>query len=300
MEIAVETWGMTRVEKNRRKVDNLYLRIPSQSVYCLLGPDGSGKTTVLKMLLGLKKFTSGGGKCLGYDLMEDAFLAREKAALVEENNNLYSFLKVGHLLNMCRSFYPAWKEEIPEKYLKEAVPREKKVGSLSLPQKNFLALAISLAAGPEIVFIDEPSLQYDSYTRGAYVQMLKDEVVEAGKTLVMVSRYYRDVERMAHRVGLFYRGSLLQTLSPDDERIRERHIKVNFEQEPPPELLEQEGISRVHRIKKGDNNYLLSVVENFDAVWHKCHEVPHSCLKEIPVDFEVLLKPYLEEEGKDD
>lgn len=303
VEMAVETWGMTAKVKGGHPVDNLYMRVPEGSAYLLLGPAGSGKTTLLKILLGLKRYTFGEGICLGHNLVlrEEHPAIREKAALVEEENRLYPVLKVKDMIKLCRGFYSSWDEELTQRYLQDLVSPDDRVSVLSSARKNLLALVLALAPRPRLLLLDEPSFQYDAGTRDAFFELLQKEVIAPGNTLLMASRCFKDAERMAHQVGLFYRGRLLETLPSGDSRLQERHIKVYFQEEPPPGFWEKEGISRVHPVIKGDYNYLVSVVDNFSGIWEACRKLSPVYLEEVPVDFEILLKPYLEEEaGKHD
>jgi len=173
--------------------------------------------------------------------------------------------------------------------------------TLSLSQRNLLALTAALAPQPELVLLDEPSLHYDSSTFSTYIELIKNEVIEPGRTILMASCYYGEVERLAHQVGLFYQGRLWETLNPEDNRLWERHIKVTFEQEPPESLWKQWGISRVHRIVEGKPGYLVGVTENFNEIWEACRRHSPALLEEVPVDFERLLRPHLEEKtGEND
>jgi len=201
-------------------VDNLYLRIPWGKSFCLLGPSGAGKTSILQLLLGIKRVAQGEGICLGFDLVRQFVPIREKTSLVEEEPRLYDFLKVKEMIDFCRSLYPHWNHQLLWGALLEVgINEEIKVGSLSPAYQSLLALLLALAPQPELLLIDEPCRHYgyhNTHTWPFFARLIEEQLQDPQRTVLMVSRELGELESMVDQVGLLDQGKLRDTFTPEE------------------------------------------------------------------------------------
>ncbi len=219
MEMAIETWGLTkRYRRNNVALHNIYLRIPRGVGHALLGPPGAGKTTFLKIIMGMQKPSSGGGFCMGFDLVTENILIREKVGFVTGDINLYGHLSVQDMLKLTRSFYPSWNEPLVRKYLDGfALSPRKKVRDLSYEQRYLLALLLAISFDPGLLILDEPTVLFkDDELRQTFFQAVKKELVERGKTALLFTRDLEEIKMLATVVSLIYGGQLLGTYQIDE------------------------------------------------------------------------------------
>ncbi len=327
MEMAVETWGLTRKTRKGIPVDNLYLRIPWGSSYCLLGPPGAGKTEICKLLLGIKKATAGGGFCLGFDLTRESLSIRERLGYVEENPVLYSNLRVREMVDLCRSFYGPWQKNLQETQGSEGgsadklwqdnlwreetlwialrqvgVEAEDRVYQLSSAHKSLLALLLALAPRPELLIVEEPSLQYDICTRGVFFSLLQEQMQDLNCAVLITSRWWGELERQTDTVGLLSQGRLQGTLSSPElsSRLlpeeRKTHIRLAFSEAPPEQFFEHPHLQEVRKEEEG--TYLLVAIQNSEDLREHVRQFSPQAWEELFPGAEELLALYSKpEEG---
>ena len=200
-------------------VDRLSLRVASGETYGLIGPDGAGKTTTTRVILGLLSRTGGESSILGFDSMHDMYQIRERVGYIAQQfalppnltvmENMQFFAGV-HSVNATQQ-----KKRIPELLafagLSEFTGRL--AGKLSGGMKKKLALACSLIHDPQVVLLDEPTLGVDPVSRREFWSLLGDLRAEKGLTIFVCTPYMDEAERCT-RVGLVYQGRLIVDDSP--------------------------------------------------------------------------------------
>lgn len=297
MALAVETVGLTKEFDSFKAVDGLDLQVPEGSVFGFLGPNGSGKTTTLRMLLGIIRPTSGGGKVLGYDMVKGSLEVRARTGYMAEAPEMYGYMTGEELIRFCRSFYPTWEDGLVKKYSDLFdLPLKSKLGSLSKGMKSQLALIIALAPNPALLILDEPTSGLDPIKRVQFLNIIMQEIVDTGRTVFFSSHQLSDVERVCDRVAFIKGGRLIKIASMDKLKTQEKIIRVVFQKEPPPGAWDRPGIKKVQR---EGNGYLVTVEDNFTEIFESCKNLPHFMIEVIDQNLEDLFVSYVGG-GRDD
>lgn len=218
MEMAIETWGLTKKYRSGIAVNNVYLRIPCGKAHGLLGPPGAGKTTFIKMLMGFKKPTSGGGFCLGYDLVTESNILREKVGYIAADTVPYKYLTINETFGFTRNFYADWDDNLVDKYLDIfGLSRRMPVKKLSADKRILLNLILALAPRPELLILDEPTESViEPSVKIDFFSAVDNEVVANEKTVLLASRHLDDIKMLTGELSLIYRGKLLGNFTADD------------------------------------------------------------------------------------
>ncbi len=220
---AIFAKDMAKVFKTRggpiTAVDHISFSVASGETFGLIGPDGAGKTTSLRVLLGLLRRTAGNSSILGSDSMQDTYVIREKVGYIAQQFSLPTDLTVMENMRFFARVHSLSEEEqerrIPD--LLELAGLEnftsRLSGNLSGGMKKKLALACSLVHGPQVVVLDEPTLGVDPVSRREFWALLGNLRVERGLTVFVCTPYMDEAER-CNTVGLMYAGRLIATDTP--------------------------------------------------------------------------------------
>jgi ABC-2 type transport system ATP-binding protein len=223
MQHAVSAIGLTKKFKTPggwiTAVDGLSLSVASGETYGLIGPDGAGKTTTARVLLGLLSRTIGESSILGFDSMRDTYQIRERVGYIAQQNVLPAALTVMENMRFFADVQgvsdAAQKQRIPALLefagLTDATDRQ--AGRLSGGMKKKLALACSLVHEPQVVVLDEPTLGVDPVSRREFWSLLGNLRAEKGMTIFVCTPYMDEAERCT-QVGLMYAGTLIAGGTP--------------------------------------------------------------------------------------
>jgi ABC-2 type transport system ATP-binding protein len=212
---AVQARSLTKRFGEFTAVDRVSFDIPAGEVVGFLGPNGSGKTTTIRMLLGLLQPTSGGAEVLGFDVTRDAENIRERVGYVSQKFALYHDLTAIENLQFYAGVYgvhdPGRIQEVLHLVGLERFDRAL-VGGLSTGWKQRLALATAIVHRPKLFFLDEPTSGVDPTARRAFWDLIY-RLVEEGTT-ALVTTHYMDEAEYCSRVGIMSDGRLLALDSP--------------------------------------------------------------------------------------
>lgn len=241
---AIETQGLTRRYGQHEAVSGLNLQVRRNQITGFLGRNGAGKSTTIKMLLGMTHPSSGTGRVLGkrIDDPNESRDMRRHVAYVAEDKQLYAYLTVAEMIRFTRSFYADWNVEAEKRLLEQyQLPPSKKVRALSKGMRTKLALLLAMARRPELLILDEPSEGLDPVSIEELLQSLIAASSE-GTTVFFSSHQIAEVERIADRVCVLHRGRLVADLSLDQIRQDFRRVTVGFDSDAKLPLLPVLGI----------------------------------------------------------
>lgn len=210
--------ALTRDYKNTRAVNALNLDIHPGELFGLIGPDGAGKTTTLRLLAGLLGITEGSATIAGFDLGSQAEAIKTHIGYMAQQFSLYAELSVLENLKFFSDLY-----DVPSKELKERTERllefagltefkERRAGHLSGGMQKKLALACTLIHQPEILLLDEPTTGVDPISRREFWNILT-ELHLAGTTIIVSTPYMDEADRCS-LVGLMYEGEMMVIDTP--------------------------------------------------------------------------------------
>ena len=231
---AIQTHRLSKWYGRTEAVRELELSVARNQITGFLGRNGAGKTSTIKMLLGMIRPTSGEGSVLGKKIDDPAesVQMRKDVAYVGEDKRLYGYMTVGQLIRFTQSFYEDWQPDAASSLLKKyELPPDRKVKALSKGMHTKLALLLAFARRPKLLILDEPSAGLDPLG----VEQLLEGLVSLcgrGATVFFSSHQIPEVERVADQVCILEGGRLVADVSLDDIRQSWRRVDVVFPFEP--------------------------------------------------------------------
>ncbi len=191
-------------------IRDVSMTVPTGSVYGFLGPNGSGKTTTLRIILGMLPADDGTIDLLGHDVPAGAHKALAKIGYVPERLHLYPTLTVEETIRYHAAFYPDWDNARADKLRREfALRAEQSVDRLSKGESGKLMMLIALAHNPELLVLDEPTDGLDPVVRRDVLSALLDYVASRGATVLISSHLIHEQERICDHVGVMDGGRIL-------------------------------------------------------------------------------------------
>lgn len=222
--IIIETRALTRAFKTVKAVDNLNLQIAKGEIFGLLGPDGAGKTTTIRLLAAIMDPSSGWARIAGFDTVTEPEAIKRRIGYMAQRFNLYQDLSVWENINFFADVFEVRGEERHVRirrlldFSRLATFRDRRAGQLSGGMQKKLALACTLIHTPEIIFLDEPTTGVDPVSRRELWDILTDLHLQ-GITLVVSTPYMDEAERCS-RIGLIYQGQMIEVDTPAAIRAR--------------------------------------------------------------------------------
>ncbi|MCJ7433923.1 MAG: ABC transporter ATP-binding protein [Anaerolineales bacterium] len=220
----IETKDLIRDFKKTRAVDGLTLAIESGELFGLVGPDGAGKTTTLRLLAGLLDVSEGDASVLGFDLKEKSESIKPHIGYMAQQFSLYGELSVMENLQFFSELFDVAPKDMAERterlltFAGLIEFKERRAVNLSGGMQKKLALACTLIHEPEILLLDEPTTGVDPISRREFWNILTE--LHLGGTTIIVSTPYMDEADRCSRVGLMYAGKLVECDTP--KNIREK------------------------------------------------------------------------------
>jgi ABC-2 type transport system ATP-binding protein len=211
----IEAVNLTRRFGNFVAVDHVTFQVMRGEIVGYLGPNGSGKTTTLRMLLGLLRPSEGSARVLGYNAATESEAIRARSGYMSQKFALYDDLTVWENLVFYGGVYGVRDKGRLEETLEQVAlggQRQTLVRALSTGWRQRLALAIALVHQPEIVFLDEPTSGVDPLARRAFWDLIY-ELASSGVT-ILVTTHYMDEAEYCQRVGIMCEGKLLAMDTP--------------------------------------------------------------------------------------
>jgi len=218
----IETENLTRAFKNVVAVDGLSLSVRQGEIFGLVGPDGAGKTTTIRLLAAIMDPTDGRARVFGYDTVRQPEPIKRRIGYMAQRFNLYGDLSVWENLNFFADVFEvtgAVRRERIERLLRFARLtefRDRRAAHLSGGMQKKLALACTLIHTPEIIYLDEPTTGVDPVSRREFWDILTELHLQ-GITLFVSTPYMDEAERCS-RVGLMYQGRMVVCDTP--ERVK--------------------------------------------------------------------------------
>lgn len=211
-ELAVHTQKLCKNFGDVTAVDNVDLQIPRGEIYGFLGPNGSGKTTIIRMLCGLLTPSSGSASILGLSVPEQAEALRQKIGYMTQKFSLYDDLTVEENMYFIAKIYglrrSAARKRIPHLLQRYALSdmQKRRAGAMSGGQRQRLALATATIHQPTMLFLDEPTSAVDPENRRDFWEKLFD-LSDQGTT-ILVSTHYMDEAERCHQLAILDLGQL--------------------------------------------------------------------------------------------
>jgi ABC-2 type transport system ATP-binding protein len=229
MDSVIQTQGLTKYFGGKKVVDRLDLAVPRGAIYALLGDNGAGKSTTIKMLTGLLPADAGRASILGRDCWKAAYELRFKVGYVPEKPRFYDWMTVREIGQFTAGFHQAG---FFNRYLAAAdrfnLDRGAKLKNLSKGGYAKVGLALALAIDPEVLILDEPTSGLDLFTRREFLGSMV-ELAGEGRTIIISSHGVAEVERVASHVAFLAQGQVLLDGPLEDLRSRMVRVRVRHD-----------------------------------------------------------------------
>ncbi|MBI5925825.1 MAG: ABC transporter ATP-binding protein [Aquabacterium sp.] len=210
-DLAIDVRGLTKDFGGRTVVDGIDIQVRRGEICGFLGPNGSGKTTTIRMLCGLLEPCAGEGHCLGFDLLTQSRQIKLRTGYMTQKFGLYEDLSIEENLRFIAEVYdmPKGRELVRQTLDKLGLyeRRQQLAGSLSGGWKQRLALAACLLHEPELLLLDEPTAGVDPKARRDFWHQI--HLLAAEGLTVLVSTHYMDEAERCHRLAYISYGKLL-------------------------------------------------------------------------------------------
>ncbi|TDE58866.1 ABC transporter ATP-binding protein [Nonomuraea mesophila] len=210
----IDVAGLTKRYGGHTVLDGVSFSVEMGEIFGLLGPNGTGKTTTVECVEGLRRPDGGTIRVLGLDPIGDGRALRERIGVQLQHTQLPDNIKVWEVLDLYASFYAEphdWRELLEQWGL--AGKRDARFCKLSGGQKQRLFIALALVGNPKVAFLDELTSGLDPQARRATWELIK-QVRASGVTVVLVSHFMDEVEELCDRVAVFDGGGIVATGSP--------------------------------------------------------------------------------------
>jgi ABC-2 type transport system ATP-binding protein len=263
-------------------VRGLDLCVEPNRITGFLGANGAGKSTTIKMLLGMIRPSGGSGSVLGRKIDDPAQNVdlRRHIAYVSEDKRLYAYMTVEQIIRFTSAFYPDWRKDVEEELLRSyELPPERKIRSLSKGMRTKLALLLALSRRPKLLILDEPG---DGLDPCGVEHLLESLVAQAseGTSIFFSSHQIAEVERVADNVCILDKGRLILDATMDDLRQSYRQITVVFPELPVEREFQFAGVERIQT-----SGYQMAVFTrgSADAVVERARDFHATSIDVAPV-----------------
>jgi len=291
----IETYDLTKHYGEFEAVSSLNLRVGSGRITGFLGRNGAGKSSTIKMLLGISRPSSGGGAVLGHriDSARESRESRRHVAYVGEDKQTYAYMTVAQMVAFTRSFYSDWDINLEQRILRQFdLPLQRKVKALSKGMRTKLALLLALARRPELLILDEPSEGLDPVSIEELLQALVAAAAE-GTSVFFSSHQIAELERVADHVCIIDHGRLVSDTSLDQIRQEYRCIVAGFSTAPPRMDFAEESIVSV---RADGRQIMVMVTRNAEAIIERVQGLGAASVETMPVSLRELFLETVKEE----
>jgi ABC-2 type transport system ATP-binding protein len=253
----IRTEKLTKRYKKMTAVSEVSLEVPPGKIFALMGRNGAGKSSLIRMLLGLTPITAGGATVLGLDSAKQHVAIRARVGYVPEAHHMYRWMRIADVARFTASFYPTWNEKSCADLIRKFdLDPSKRIKELSRGMVAKVALTLALAHEPRLLVLDEPTDGLDAVVRKEFLESIVSVAADEGRTVLISSHLLQDVERVADRVALMEesRIGLIEDTEPLKARFRE--LKITFKDLPSvatakeggaPASFEMPGIVSLHK-----------------------------------------------------
>jgi ABC-type multidrug transport system ATPase subunit len=266
------------------------LNVPRGAIYALLGRNGTGKTTLIRTILGLYRRDKGVVRLFGRDPEREPQAILPRVGFVPESLPVYDTLRVGELLHLMSQIYSDWDHAFAYQLLgKFRLPMEKKIGTLSRGMKTQLGLVSALAHRPELLLLDDPTLGLDAVVLDDFFATLAETSRKEGTTVLMASHNIAELESIASHVGLFADGRIVLADSLEGLRTRTREVTVTFADDAPRAVSEIADFKTIRASGRHVTGFVMDessgAIDELKALKPTSIDTRELTLKEIFVNF---------------
>ncbi len=280
----IETNQLTKSFKGQPALRGLDLRVPAGSIFGFLGRNGAGKTTTIKTLMGLLRSDGGTARVFGNPVSDAdrSIEIRRRIGFVTEDKELYPYMTVEQIVRFTRPFFPKWRDDLEQRYLKMfELPPRKKIPDLSKGMRSKLMLLLAISRGAELLILDEPTDGLDPAATEDVLRELVAIAASEGTTMFFSSHQLSEVEL----IGRLYRhlidqGKMMVAGSPDDMKAQYQRLQIVF---PSSVELPTRWADGVESVRQEGRVLSILASHNVDAIIEQARSLPGTSVESFPV-----------------
>ncbi|MFK7890366.1 MAG: ABC transporter ATP-binding protein [Granulosicoccus sp.] len=188
-------------------LDGLSLSVNEGEIFGFLGRNGAGKSTAIRMIMGITKSDAGEIRLFGESLHSDLIKLRQRIGYVAQEQNMYPWMSPKVISRFVRGFYPRWDEKRFQSLMADfELPLKRRIGTFSGGMKAKLALTLALSGQPELLILDEPTAGMDPVARREFLDLVKEQVDKDGTSTFFSTHLIDEIEAVADRIAIVESG----------------------------------------------------------------------------------------------
>ena len=292
----VETRNLTKHYGGIEAVKEISFDVPAHSICAFLGQNGAGKSTTLRMLLGMLRPTSGSGRIFDLDIADEqqSVRIRERVGFVAEDKRLYDYMTVDEIIRFVRPLFRCWRDDLETALIERFdLPRDRKIRKLSKGMRTKLALLLGFARGGDLLILDEPTEGLDPVAIEDVLRVIVSLAAE-GTTVFFSSHQIAEVEQIADHVLMMDKGEIVLDRSMDSLRNDYRHVEAVF---PTAIARGDLDIPGVHRVRSNGSMVSVIAAGNIDVIIQQARAMQATSVDVSPLSLKEI---FLETVGKAD
>lgn len=271
--------NLTKEYKGQKILDDISFSLEVGSVLGLLGYNGSGKTSLLKLIAGLAKATSGEINIHNSNSNSNNF----RLGYVSEDKGLYGSMKVKDIIAFSKSLAYSWREDLVMDFLdKVNLKPDTRVAKLSKGQRSMLYLILSLGEEPDLLILDEPAEGFDAENEKRFNEILLD-YIDGGGTLILSTHNVPIISRIADKIIILNNGRV--SLQGSIDNIINDFVKIRI---VPKNIDDLPKIKGAYNIERENRSFLVKLNTNRDEAITILQQVPHDFLEIMSMNLEEI------------
>ncbi|HEX4170599.1 MAG TPA: ABC transporter ATP-binding protein [Bryobacteraceae bacterium] len=282
-EFVIQTAGLRKSFHGTPALTGLDLKVPVGSIFGFLGRNGAGKSTTIKLLMGMLKADGGSAELFGLPIADppSATKARQRVGYVAEDKELYPYMTVDQVIRFTQPFFPKWRRDLEQRYLRMfELPPKQKIPDLSKGMRSKLMLLLAISRGTELLILDEPT---DGLDPAGVEDVLRELVALSaaeGVTIFFSSHQLAEVEQIAEHVSIIDHGRVIVGDTLDDLKARYRRLHIVFENGRPSPI---QWVQGVEHLREDGRSISILASRNVDELVEQARAIPGASVEQYPV-----------------
>jgi ABC-2 type transport system ATP-binding protein len=282
-DLAVELSGVSK-KYRYFALEDIHLKLPRGQIMGLIGANGAGKSTTIRVLMGLVHQDSGEVRVLGHSMPAEQVAAKWDIGFASEDMRLYDSMTLDWHMSFMRSIYPNWDASYAQILLQRfGLRAEQKMKGFSHGQRVKAALLLVLARKPQLLVLDEPTTGLDPVARHEILRELTGVMAEEGRSILFSSHNTQDVEQISDQITFIDRGRIIDSMDKETylDRWRRLRLEVPLGIELPP-LPGIVGVQRQGRLAVATSNaFVPDLAHAYENTGVRVQSIENMTLEEI-------------------
>jgi ABC-2 type transport system ATP-binding protein len=255
-------------------LDGLSLTVLPGEVFGFLGRNGAGKSTAIRILMGITRQDSGMVTVFGEPVQKNVIAIRQRIGYVAQEQNIYPWMTPHVLSRFVSGFYPRWDQHRYQQLMDDfELPPKQRIGTFSGGMKAKLALTIALSTRPELLILDEPTAGMDPVARREFLDLVREQTMRDGATTFFSTHLIDEIEAVADRIGIVESGRTLYEGELDPLRDSIGTWSIAIGQYVPGSMPGPFARHRLRVLKEGERHGRLVVSLQFSQDALASHEI---------------------------